>query len=101
MAGTSEEQLGYERLGAKRLRLVDCISQSVGFMGPVFSAAFLIPPVALLLGVLIRHEHVALLSVLGSAVCVTGAWLIRPKQQVSPAPRKPEITYERALPARS
>jgi len=42
----SEEQLGYERLGAKRLRLVDCISQSVGFMGPVFSAAFLIPLIA-------------------------------------------------------
>src|SRR6185436_5956882 len=46
MAGMSEEQLGYERLGAKRLRLVDCISQSVGFMGPVFSAAFLIPLIA-------------------------------------------------------
>ena len=42
----SEEQPGYERLGAKRLRLVDCISQSVGFMGPVFSAAFLIPLIA-------------------------------------------------------
>jgi amino acid transporter len=46
MAGMSEEKLGYERLGAKRLRLVDCISQSVGFMGPVFSAAFLIPLIA-------------------------------------------------------
>ena len=46
MAGMSEEKVGYERLGAKRLRLVDCISQSVGFMGPVFSAAFLIPLIA-------------------------------------------------------
>jgi amino acid transporter len=42
----AEEKLGYERLGAKRLKLVDCISQSVGFMGPVFSAAFLIPLIA-------------------------------------------------------
>ena len=46
MAGMSEGQQDYERLGAKRLRLVDCISQSVGFMGPVFSAAFLIPLIA-------------------------------------------------------
>jgi amino acid transporter len=33
----------YERLGAKRLRLVDCVAQSVGFIGPVFSSAFIIP----------------------------------------------------------
>src|SRR3954467_14209724 len=45
MAGMSEQH-DYGRLGAKRLRLVDCISQSVGFMGPVFSAAFLIPLIA-------------------------------------------------------
>jgi drug/metabolite transporter (DMT)-like permease len=41
------------------------------------SAAFLIPPVALLLGVLVRGEHVATLSIAGSAVCVAGAWLMR------------------------
>jgi amino acid transporter len=34
---------GYERLGSSKLTLVDCIAQSVGFMGPVFSAAFIIP----------------------------------------------------------
>src|SRR5439155_23773599 len=33
--------------------------------------AFLIPPVALLLGVLVRGEHVAGLSVLGGVVCRT------------------------------
>ena len=33
----------YERLGAKRLGLVDVVAQSVGFMGPVFSAAFVLP----------------------------------------------------------
>jgi hypothetical protein len=36
----------YERLGARRLALPDVIAQSVGFMGPVFAAAFLIPLVA-------------------------------------------------------
>ncbi len=34
---------GYERLGAKILALPDVIAQSVGFMGPVFSSAFVIP----------------------------------------------------------
>src|SRR5215472_1453903 len=33
----------YERLGAKILSLPDVIAQSVGFIGPVFSSAFVIP----------------------------------------------------------
>ena len=37
------EQHAYERLGAKVLTLPDVIAQSVGFMGPVFSSAFVIP----------------------------------------------------------
>ncbi len=41
------------------------------------AAAFLIPPVALLLGVLVRGERVAPLAVLGGALCVTGAWVMR------------------------
>ncbi len=41
-----QEELGYERLGSKKLTLVDVVAQSVGFMGPVFSAAFLIPLIA-------------------------------------------------------
>ena len=40
------------------------------------ATAFLIPPVALVLGVVVRSEHVAALSVLGAAVCVAGAWLM-------------------------
>ncbi|MEO8292365.1 MAG: APC family permease [Actinomycetota bacterium] len=36
-------ETGYERLGAPKLSLIDVVAQSVGFMGPVFSAAFLIP----------------------------------------------------------
>ena len=41
---------------------------------------FLIPVVALVLGVVVRHENVALLSVLGSAVCLAGAWIMRRAQ---------------------
>jgi drug/metabolite transporter (DMT)-like permease len=41
------------------------------------SAAFLIPAEALVLGVLFRGEHVALLSVIGGVVCVTGALIMR------------------------
>jgi drug/metabolite transporter (DMT)-like permease len=42
------------------------------------ASAFLIPVVALTLGVAIRGEHVAMLSVVGSAVGVVGAVLMRP-----------------------
>jgi drug/metabolite transporter (DMT)-like permease len=45
------------------------------------AATFLMPPVALLLGVALRHEHVAALSILGGAVCLAGAWMIRPRIQ--------------------
>src|ERR1700722_14215460 len=48
MKNVREETMGspepaYERLGAKVLTLPDVIAQSVGFMGPVFSSAFVIP----------------------------------------------------------
>lgn len=38
---------------------------------------FLIPAVALILGVLVRHERVAFVPVIGAAVCVGGAWFMR------------------------
>jgi drug/metabolite transporter (DMT)-like permease len=41
---------------------------------------FLIPAVALVLGVVVRGEKVALLAVVGSVVCVGGAWLMRRAQ---------------------
>jgi drug/metabolite transporter (DMT)-like permease len=40
------------------------------------STTFLMPPVALLLGVLVRDEKVALLSILGGGVCILGAWVM-------------------------
>ena len=43
---TMSDGTGYERLGRRRLKLVDVVAQSVGLIGPVFSAAFLIPLIA-------------------------------------------------------
>ena len=40
-------------------------------------STFLIPVVALALGVLVRHEHVMLVSVMGCLVCIGGAWLMK------------------------
>lgn len=40
------------------------------------STAFLFPPVALVLGVVLRHERVAPLALVGGAVCLLGAWLM-------------------------
>jgi len=41
------------------------------------ATAFLIPVVALILGVVIRHEHVSALSLIGAAICLLGAAIIR------------------------
>ncbi|HEX6164725.1 MAG TPA: DMT family transporter [Vicinamibacterales bacterium] len=40
-------------------------------------SAFLIPVVALLLGVVIRHEHVTTISLAGAAICLSGAFILR------------------------
>ncbi|HEV7239366.1 MAG TPA: EamA family transporter [Thermoanaerobaculia bacterium] len=59
-----------------------------GRIGPTRASAtaFLIPGVALTLGVLVRGERVASLSVIGCCVCVAGAWLMR-RAQVNPQSR--------------
>ena len=59
------------------------------------ATAFLIPPVALLLGVLVRGEHVATLSVLGGIVCLAGAWLMR-RAQLEHAGRGPVLAVQTA-----
>lgn len=51
------------------------------------STTFLIPGVALALGVAVRGESVAMLSVLGAAVCVAGAWVIKRAQTAAVAPK--------------
>ncbi len=57
-------------------------SVAAGRLGATRASAttFIIPPVALFLGVLIRHERVDLISVIGAAVCLAGAVLIRRAQ---------------------
>jgi drug/metabolite transporter (DMT)-like permease len=61
------------------------ITMAAGRVGSTRASAtaFLIPPVALVLGVVVRHEHVAALSVLGAAVCVAGAWLMNRRRSNS------------------
>jgi drug/metabolite transporter (DMT)-like permease len=54
------------------------ITVAAGRVGSTRAAAtaFLIPPVALALGVVVRGERVALLAIVGAAICVAGAWLV-------------------------
>ena len=58
------------------------LAVAAGRMGATRAAAttFLIPGVALLLGWLVRGEHVAAVSIVGGVVCVGGAWLMRRAQ---------------------
>jgi amino acid transporter len=74
--GSSERT--YERLGAKTLSLPDVIAQSVGFMGPVFSAAFVIPLVVGVISASGKGGGVASpLSVLIAAVGVFAlGWIV-------------------------
>ena len=68
----------YERLGAKLLSLPDVIAQSVGFLGPVFSSAFVIPLVVGVISASGKGGGVAApLSVLLAAVGVFGlGWVV-------------------------
>ena len=52
---------------------------ATGRMGATVASVnnFIVPVVALALGVGLRHEQVSWISVLGAAVCLGGAWLIR------------------------
>jgi drug/metabolite transporter (DMT)-like permease len=59
------------------------------------ATAFLIPVVALVLGVVVRHEHVSTVSVVGAAICLLGAAIIRDPQILRP------LAGLRALTARS
>lgn len=76
MADRSEG--GYERLGGKKLSLLDVVAQSVGFMGPVFSAAFLIPLIVGVISASGKGAGVAApLSVLLAAVGVFAlGWIV-------------------------
>ncbi len=54
------------------------------------ATAFLIPVVALILGVVIRHERVTAISLIGAAICLLGAAIIRnPHQMLAVFRRQP------------
>ena len=80
------------------------LAVAAGRVGPTRASAtaFLIPAVALVLGVVVNGERVALMSVLGAAVCVAGAWFIR-RAQTTPrdvTSRRPERSRALLLRAR-
>jgi drug/metabolite transporter (DMT)-like permease len=58
------------------------IAVAAGRLGATRASAttFLIPGVALALGVVVRGERVAQLSVVGGVICVAGAWIIHQTQ---------------------
>src|SRR5262249_28297673 len=67
-------------LGAFGTAIANVLSATAaGRMGPTTAGvtAFLIPWVALLLGVVVRNERVSPVSIVGAAVCLAGAWLVR------------------------
>src|SRR6202050_4639708 len=74
----AKHDAGDERLGAKVLSLPDVIAQSVGFMGPVFSSAFVIPLVVGVISASGKGGGVASpLSVLIAAVGVFAiGWIV-------------------------
>ena len=55
------------------------VASAAGHFGAARASGttFLIPVVALVLGVVVRHERVAPISVAGALVCLTGAWLMK------------------------
>jgi drug/metabolite transporter (DMT)-like permease len=54
------------------------MAMAAGRVGAARAAGtvFITPVVALLLGVTLRNEHVAALSVAGCIVCLAGAWIM-------------------------
>lgn len=70
-------------LGAGGTALATVLTATAaGRMGATTASitAFLIPVVALLLGVLVRGEHVTALSLVGAAICLLGAAIVRSPQ---------------------
>ncbi|HEY6566480.1 MAG TPA: APC family permease [Actinomycetota bacterium] len=73
MADQQTKETGYERLGAPKLSLLDVLAQSVGFMGPVFSAAFIIP---LIIGINAAARGAGTSAVLSVILAAIGVFAI-------------------------
>jgi drug/metabolite transporter (DMT)-like permease len=77
---TTRSLLSMLALGAFGTAIANVImATAAGRMGATRASAtaFLMPVVALALGTLVRGERVVLMSAMGAAVCLTGAWIIR------------------------
>jgi drug/metabolite transporter (DMT)-like permease len=72
---------------------------AAGRMGATRASAttFLIPVVALLLGIVIRHERVEPISIAGAAICLAGAWIIRIAVPTPPKTARGSNDVERAI----
>lgn len=82
---TTRSALAMLALGAGGTAIAQVLSATAaGRMGATKASvsAFFIPVVALGLGVLIRHETVATMSLVGAAICLLGAAIIRSPQLV-------------------
>jgi amino acid transporter len=73
VADQQTQEIGYERLGKPKLSLLDVLAQSVGFMGPVFSAAFIIP---LIIGVNFAARGAGTSAVLAVILAAIGVFAI-------------------------
>ena len=65
---------------------------AAGRLGATRASAtiFIASPIAMLLGVVVLHEHVGTISLIGAAVCIGGAWMIRKAQEhATQSPRGP------------
>lgn len=67
---------------------------AAGRMGATRASAttFIMPVVALILGVLVRDERVSALSIVGVGVCLAGAWLLRRAQNSRSVAAEPVVT---------
>jgi len=66
---------------------------AAGRLGATRASAttFLMPVIALVLGVSVRHERVAAVAVLGAGICLAGAWLIRRSSLAPPRALRPVV----------
>ncbi len=79
------------------------VATAAGRMGATRASGttFLIPVIALALGVLVRDERVSALAIAGVVVCLTGAWLLRQAQSTRSATPIPPVRACASAPARA
>lgn len=87
---TIRSALSMSALGALGTAAANIMVATAAGRGGATSASamgFLIPAVSLVLGVVVRDEHVAAISLVGGGVCVIGAWLLASRGDARPRRR--------------